>query len=147
MAERLKAHDWNSCGGVILSGVRIPLSPLNRVSDLGTRFFSGIWGVSSKRVPNMAIYLPPTEFPNALRNIFMHRSKEKPHMSSICGCDTIGMIPITESHSGDYVPFVEKLDAADPTAQSSIIFIRRPSSLIRASVGDFCRFGSRAGSG
>ncbi len=31
MAERLKAHDWNSCGGVILSGVRIPLSPLNRV--------------------------------------------------------------------------------------------------------------------
>ncbi len=30
MAERLKAHDWNSCGGVSLSGVRIPLSPFDK---------------------------------------------------------------------------------------------------------------------
>ncbi len=28
VAERLKAHDWNSCMAATSSGVRIPLSPL-----------------------------------------------------------------------------------------------------------------------
>ncbi len=49
------------------SGVRIPPSPLNRVSDSETRFFSGNSGVSSKRVPDSLNSVHRPEFHSVLR--------------------------------------------------------------------------------